>query len=128
GLSLGERSSRWAGEVTDLRGMLCLIFARLSVFSAVSISFGAAAGLCSYFFDASPWLFFTFGSMLPIGPMTIYFSSARALRRGILYWQSLYSDNVMVQRELEFASVGVSGNTPHGGPFHEHHTQALLGP
>src|SRR5581483_8334486 len=35
---------------------------------------------------------------------------------------------VMVQRELEFASVRVSGNTPNGGPFHEYRTQTLLGP
>jgi hypothetical protein len=34
----------------------------------------------------------------------------------------------MVQRELEFASVGVSGNTLNGGPIHAHRTQALLGP
>jgi hypothetical protein len=33
----------------------------------------------------------------------------------------------MVQRELEFASVGVSGNTLDGGTFDGHSTPALLG-
>jgi hypothetical protein len=32
---------------------------------------------------------------------------------------TVWRSHVMVQREQEFASVGVSGKTPNGGPFHE---------
>jgi hypothetical protein len=84
-----------------MKRLFRLAFVRLSVFSAVSVSCGAVAGFCSQIWDADPWLFVTLGALLPVGPMTGYFSSSRALRRSIAKWKEMMEDGLLTERQFQ---------------------------
>ena len=83
-----------------MRLLLRTIFGRLSVFTACSLTSGAVAGLLSLIFTNQPYLFFTFGSFLPVAPLTLYFSSVYALRRSIEKWKALQKDGIITEGQF----------------------------
>ena len=83
-----------------MRGLLRLAFARLSVFTAVSLSCGAAAALSAHFVDASHWGVFTFGALHPIGPLTFYFSSSFSLRGRLASWQKMQNEGLLTLEQF----------------------------
>lgn len=89
-----ERLSR------NLRLPLQIIFGRLSVVTACSLSSGALFGLLSFSWGGDPWLSFVFGSFLPFAPFFLYFSSTRALRRNIENWKKLHEDGLLTQQQF----------------------------
>jgi hypothetical protein len=84
----------------NLRLPLQIIFGKLSVITACSLSSGAVFGLLSFIWSGSPWLAFVFGSFLPIAPFSLYFSSTRALRRNIENWKKLHEDGLLTQQQF----------------------------
>lgn len=83
-----------------LRLPLQIIFGRLSVVTACSLSSGAVFGLLSFSWGGDPWLSFVFGSFLPIAPFFLYFSSTKALRRNIANWKQLQEDGLLTQQQF----------------------------
>lgn len=79
---------------------LRILFGRLSVFTSACLSCGAVAGFLAHPFGANHWLWFVFGSLLPMLPLMGYFSSTFALRRSIETWKKLKEDQVITDAQL----------------------------
>jgi hypothetical protein len=56
--------------------------------------------LLSLFFTDQPYLYFPFGSFLPIAPLTLYFSSVFALRRSIEKWKVFQKDGIITEPQF----------------------------
>lgn len=62
----------------SVKTFLRVLYGKLSVFTACSLSCGGAAGL--YGASLENWkLCFMMGSLVPLGPMTLWFSSTKRL-------------------------------------------------
>lgn len=83
-----------------VQALLSIIFARLSVFAAFSVTFGGVSGLLSAPWSDKPWLFFVFGSCLPSAPLLLYFSSAKSLQRSIETWKGLQDEGIITKRQF----------------------------
>jgi hypothetical protein len=92
-------AARLEGE-RILRLALRIIFGRLSVFSACSLTSGAVFALSSLLCSSNPWLWFLFGSFIPAAPLLLYFSSTYALRRSIENWKKLREDEIISQQQF----------------------------
>jgi hypothetical protein len=73
----------------------------LSVFTAVALSFGGFFGLIAHRVAADPWLWFSFGSFLPMGPLLLYFVSNYSQRRNLEAWQEWRETGLITAKQHE---------------------------
>jgi hypothetical protein len=78
-----------------------IAFGRLSVFTAVALSFGGFFGLIARRFSADPWIWFGFGSFLPMGPLLLYFASNSSQRRNLAAWREWKEAGLITARQYD---------------------------
>src|SRR4051812_23095281 len=65
--------------VRRMFGPLLGIIGSTSVYGAACASVSGALGVAAHFFSANPWEWATFGLVIPIFPMYLWFSRARVM-------------------------------------------------
>jgi hypothetical protein len=91
---------------------LRVVFGRLTVVTAWSLSCGAAVAILCMFSQMEVYGGFFVGSCLPLGPLMSHFSSPNALRGTIKKWNKLYKDGVISQAQFQkFRQAAVDWHT-----------------
>jgi cytochrome c biogenesis protein CcdA len=92
--------NRW-GQAIDLGTVIRIIFGRLSVFTASALTTGGIAALVGLWRDSGWVTWFAVGSLVPWGPLTIYFASHKALQNELRGWNALLTDQLITQRQFQ---------------------------
>jgi hypothetical protein len=89
-------AEKWARRIL---GPLLGIVGSTSVYGAACASCSGALGVAAHFFSANPWQWATFGLVIPIFPMYLYFSRARVTERRLQTLGRWKSDGLSSQKE-----------------------------
>ncbi len=77
------------------------IVATISTYAAVGLSTGGLAAFAAHFLQADAWTWFFFGFCLPIGPLYVYFSSERSMRKLLIMLRQWHQDGLITDVQYE---------------------------